>query len=46
MSEIKHPEIHANEEPRNDFLDVGVGFGVMFGLLFLIALVATIITLV
>lgn len=46
MSDTKHPEMHVNEEPRNDFLDVGVGFMTMFGLLFLIALVATIVTLV
>lgn len=39
------PRLHVNEEPRNDFLDVAIGFGVTFGVFFLIALVATIITL-
>lgn len=39
------PRMHANEEPRNDFLDVAIGFGVTFGAFFLIAIVATIITL-
>jgi len=45
MSDSKHPEIHVNEEPRNDLIDTGVGFVAMFGLCFLIAAVATIITL-
>lgn len=45
MSDPKHPELHVNEEPRNDFNDVAVGFGVMFGVCLLIAVVATIITL-
>lgn len=45
MSDPKHPELHVNEEPRNDLIDVGIGFGVMFGVCFIIAVVATIITL-
>lgn len=45
MSDPKHPELHVNEEPRNDFIDVGIGFGVMFGVCLIIAVVATIITL-
>lgn len=39
------PRLHVNEEPRNDFMDVAIGFGVTFGVFFLIAVVATIITL-
>lgn len=44
MSEQHHPELHVNEEPRNDFSDVFMGFAGFFGVLFLIALVATIIS--
>jgi uncharacterized membrane protein len=40
---VNDPRQHVNEEPRNDFLDVGVGFAGMFGLLLLIAIVATVI---
>ncbi|TNJ65051.1 YqzM family protein [Paenibacillus hemerocallicola] len=39
------PRLHTNEEPRNDFMDVAMGFAVTFGIFFLMALVATIITL-
>jgi hypothetical protein len=39
------PRLHTNEEPRNDFMDVAMGFVVTFGVFFLMALVATIITL-
>ncbi|MED4603601.1 YqzM family protein [Paenibacillus validus] len=42
----KHPELHVYEEERNDLIDVALGFGVFFGVLFLIAIVATVITLV
>jgi hypothetical protein len=45
MSELKHPEHHVNEEPRNDFIDTGLAFGAFFGFLLLIAVVATVITL-
>lgn len=40
---MSDPRQHVNEEPRNDFLDVATGFGVTFGIFFLIAIVATII---
>lgn len=45
MSQTKtyHPEDHVNEEPRNDLLDVGMGFAVTFGFFFLVAVVATVI---
>jgi len=34
-----------NEEPRNDFLDVGVGFLVTFGVFTLITIVATVLSM-
>ena len=40
---MNDPRQHVNEEPRNDFLDVGVGFLGMFGFLLLIAVIFTII---
>jgi len=43
MSDPKHPELHVYEEPRNDSLDVGMGFGVFFGILLVVAIIATII---
>lgn len=43
--ETRNPELHINEEPRNDFIDVGVGFLGMFGFCFLIAVIATVISL-
>jgi hypothetical protein len=44
MSE-HHPEQHVYEEERNDFMDVAMGFGGMFGVLFLISVVATVISM-
>ncbi|GAB2677269.1 YqzM family protein [Paenibacillus thermoaerophilus] len=45
MSEAKayHPEEHVNEEPRNDLIDVGMGFIVTFGFFLLIAVIFTVI---
>ncbi|NEW08495.1 YqzM family protein [Paenibacillus sp. SYP-B3998] len=43
MSDSKHPELHVYEEPRNDFMDVGIGFGAFFGVLLLVAVIATVI---
>ena len=40
---MNDPRQHINEEPRNDFLDVGVGFLGMFGFMLIAAVVATII---
>jgi hypothetical protein len=45
MSDQKHPELHVNEEASNDFIDTALGFGVFFGVLFVIAIIATVITL-
>lgn len=39
------PREHINEEPRNDLMDTGIGFALMFGVCFLIAAVATVMTL-
>ncbi|CAM3426369.1 YqzM family protein [Marinicrinis lubricantis] len=46
MSNSKNPELHINEEPRNDFLDVAVGFGVTFGFFFVVCVIFTIIAYV
>jgi hypothetical protein len=40
---MNDPRQHVNEEPRNDLIDVGVGFLGMFGLMLVIAVVATVI---
>jgi hypothetical protein len=45
MNETKHPELHVNEEPRNDFMDTAIGFGAFFIFLLLMGVVATVITL-
>jgi hypothetical protein len=36
-------ELHVNEEPRNDFSDVMIGFGAAFGFFFLIGVIFTLI---
>ncbi|MFD2610865.1 YqzM family protein [Paenibacillus gansuensis] len=43
--EANDPRLHTNEEPRDDLFDLMFGFGAMFGGMFLIALIATIIAL-
>lgn len=43
--ETNDPRLHINEEPRDDLMDLMFGFGAMFGGMFLIATLATIITL-
>jgi hypothetical protein len=45
MSDPKHPELHINEEPRNDFMDTAIGFGAFFIFLLLMGVVATAITM-
>jgi hypothetical protein len=45
MSEYNHPEQHVIEEPSNDFMDTAIGFAGMFGFLFLMGIVATVISL-
>lgn len=45
MSKQHHPELHVNEEPRNDFLDTAVGFAGMFTFMIVVAIIATVITI-
>ncbi|WP_123039460.1 YqzM family protein [Cohnella candidum] len=43
MENIRDPRLHVNEEPRDDFQDTAVGFGVMFGFMFVVFAAAVII---
>lgn len=43
MENRNHPELHINEEPRNDFLDTAVGFAGMFTFMLVVAIIFTII---
>ncbi|MEI7026671.1 YqzM family protein [Paenibacillus sp. y28] len=43
MNNANHPELHVNEEPRNDLMDTGIGFGVTFGIFLVIAVVFTVV---
>lgn len=47
MSEINQTtsdiEMHVNEEPRNDFSDVLIGFSVSFGFFLLVGVIATLV---
>ncbi len=43
MNESNHPELHVNEEPRNDFSDVLIGFGGMFTFMIVVAIIFTVI---
>lgn len=45
MSNVNNPEQHINEEQRNDLIDVGMGFLVFTGVLFVIGIAATAITI-
>lgn len=45
MSDPKHPELHINEEPRNDFIDVAVGMAVTTVGFLVIAVAATVLSL-
>jgi hypothetical protein len=45
MNDPKHPELHTMEEPSNDFIDTALGFGVFFGVMLLIAVAATVISI-
>lgn len=40
-----HPELHVNEEPRNDFLDTANAFAITFGIFTLITIIATILSM-
>jgi len=41
MENAKHPELHVNEEPRNDFLDTAVGFAGMFAFMLVVGIIFT-----
>lgn len=41
-----NPELHVNEEPRNDFVDVANGFAAMFGFVVVVTILATIFSMV
>lgn len=43
MENTHHPEQHVNEEPRNDFIDTGVGFAGMFVFMLVVAVIFTVI---
>ncbi|MEB3100467.1 YqzM family protein [Ferviditalea candida] len=43
MSETRNPELHVNEEPRNDSMDIGVGFGAMFTFILVVTIIATVV---
>jgi hypothetical protein len=46
MSDTQHhPELHVNEEPSNDFIDVGVGMAVTMGFFMIVATIVTVITI-
>lgn len=40
-----NPELHVNEEPRNDFADVANGFMAMFGFIIVVTVLATVFSL-
>jgi len=40
-----NPELHVNEEPRNDFADVANGFIGMFGFILVVTVLATIFSM-
>lgn len=41
MSKPYNVEAHVNEDPRSDLIDVGTAFGVMFGFIFVVMTIAT-----
>jgi hypothetical protein len=43
MDNVQDPRLHVNEEPRNDFLDVAVGFAGMFTFMVVVFAAAVII---
>jgi hypothetical protein len=42
MSDVKHPEAHVNEEPRNDLFDIAISMIVTSAFFFIVSVVATI----
>ena len=46
MENVSDPREHLNEDPRDDLMDVAIGFGGFFGVLFVIFAAAVIIKFV
>jgi hypothetical protein len=43
MENVRDPRLHVNEEPRDDLMDTAIGFGAMFGFMFVVFAIAVII---
>ena len=43
MENVRDPRQHINEEPRDDFMDTAIGFGAMFGFMFVVFAAAVVI---
>ncbi|MFC5469558.1 YqzM family protein [Cohnella suwonensis] len=43
MENVKDPRQHINEEPRDDLMDLVMGFGGMFGFMFVVFAIAVIV---
>ncbi|WEK53389.1 MAG: YqzM family protein [Candidatus Cohnella colombiensis] len=43
MENVTDPRLHVNEEPRDDFKDLVVGFGAMFGFMAVVFIAAVVI---
>lgn len=43
MDNARDPRLHVNEEPRDDFKDLVVGFGGMFTFMFVVFAIAVIV---
>lgn len=43
MENVRDPRQHFNEEPRDDLMDTALGFGVMFGFMFVVFTIAVVV---
>ncbi|WP_256759822.1 YqzM family protein [Cohnella sp. WQ 127256] len=43
MENVTDPRQHINEEPRDDLMDTVIGFGAMFGFMFVVFTVAVVV---
>lgn len=43
MENVRDPRQHINEEPRDDLMDTAIGFGAMFGFMFVVFTVAVVV---
>ncbi|WP_373230213.1 YqzM family protein [Cohnella sp.] len=46
MENVRDPRQHINEEPRDDFMDTAIGFGAMFGFMFVVFTAAVVIKII